>query len=71
MNKYFKKMRALFRDSEINKPLNNQKQLSNMLTEISILWTAWKGENIVGIARALTDYGHVCYLADLAVIKKI
>lgn len=41
-----------------------------MLTETSILWTAWEGENIVGIARSLTDYGHVCYLADLTVIKK-
>jgi predicted N-acetyltransferase YhbS len=32
--------------------------------------TAWDGEKLVGIARTLTDYTYVAYLADLAVDSK-
>ena len=35
--------------------------------EADILWTAWDGERLVGVARALTDYAYACYLSDLAV----
>ena len=31
--------------------------------------TAWDGEALVGVARALTDFCWCCYLSDLAVDK--
>lgn len=38
-----------------------------MIEFANLTFTAWDGEKLVGIARALTDYGFCCYLSDLAV----
>ena len=38
-----------------------------MLNAPSLLISAWEGERLVGIARTLTDFTHVAYVADLAV----
>jgi len=32
--------------------------------------SAWDGENLVGIARSMTDFHYACYLSDLAVDRK-
>ena len=40
-----------------------------MLTVGSVtMVTAWVGETPVGLARSLTDFSYVCYLADLAAV---
>ena len=38
-----------------------------MLDHGNILITAWSGPQLVGIARALSDFSFCCYLSDLAV----
>lgn len=38
-----------------------------MITEASLIITAWEGSKLVGISRTLTDFSYVAYLADLAV----
>ncbi len=38
-----------------------------MLKHANLTVTAWHGERLVGIARSLTDFSYVAYLADLAV----
>ena len=38
-----------------------------MLAGANLTVTAWDGERLVGIARALTDFAYCCYLSDLAV----
>ena len=38
-----------------------------MLDNGNILVTAWAGEKLVGVSRALSDFGFCCYLSDLAV----
>jgi predicted N-acetyltransferase YhbS len=43
--------------------------LQAMLDHADILWTAWDGATLVGVARALTDFSYACYLSDLAVAK--
>ena len=32
-----------------------------------LLVTAWDGEQLVGVARSVTDFAYCCYLSDLAV----
>jgi predicted N-acetyltransferase YhbS len=38
-----------------------------MIRHANLVVTAWKEELLIGIARTLTDFGYVGYLADLAV----
>jgi N-acetylglutamate synthase-like GNAT family acetyltransferase len=41
-----------------------------MLDNANLIVSAWDGDKLVGIGRALTDFGYCCYLSDLAVIKE-
>ena len=41
--------------------------MSDMLRHANLVVTAWDEELLVGIARTLTDFSYVGYLADLAV----
>ena len=41
--------------------------MSDMLRHANLVVTAWLGDALVGIARSLTDFSYICYLADLAV----
>ena len=38
-----------------------------MLKNANLVITAWEGDSLVGISRALTDFCYITYLADLAV----
>lgn len=49
------------------RPVDNPKAIQSMLDHGNVLITAWDGETLVGISRALTDFSFCCYLSDLAV----
>lgn len=49
------------------RPIGNRKVMQAMITEASLIITAWEGAKLVGISRTLTDFSYVAYLADLAV----
>ncbi len=49
------------------RPIDDVAVLKQMLEHANLIITAWDGELLVGISRSLTDFGYVCYLADLAV----
>jgi predicted N-acetyltransferase YhbS len=49
------------------RPVDNRGTMTNMLENANLVVTAWDGEVLVGIARTLTDFTYVGYLADLAV----
>jgi ribosomal protein S18 acetylase RimI-like enzyme len=49
------------------RPVHRPDIFAQMLAHADITITAWDGDRLVGIARTLTDYGYVAYLADLAV----
>ena len=49
------------------RPVNKPAVFQGMIDNASILVTAWDGEKLVGIARALSDFVYVTYLADLTV----
>ncbi len=49
------------------RPIGNRAIMGAMLEHADVLITAWEGERLVGLARTLTDFDYVAYLADLAV----
>lgn len=59
----------LFRASGIRRPVDDLPRIQKMLDHANLTITAWDGEKLVGIARALTDFSFCCYLSDLAVDK--
>ncbi|MEA2659548.1 MAG: hypothetical protein QOF64_2144 [Candidatus Binatota bacterium] len=48
------------------RPVENRQTMSDMLRHANLVVTAWDEELLVGIARTLTDFSYVGYLADLA-----
>ncbi len=63
------KMRELYRASTLGerRPIDDLAAFADMLRHANLVITAWDGELAVGIARTLTDFSYVAYLADLAV----
>jgi GNAT superfamily N-acetyltransferase len=61
---------AVFEASGIRRPTNDLARMGRMLEHGSLLVTAWDGERLVGVARALTDFSYCCYLSDLAVDRE-
>ncbi len=49
------------------RPVDRPDIFEGMLNNSNLTITAWHGERLVGIARSLTDFTYVAYLADLAV----
>lgn len=49
------------------RPVDRPDIFTGMLRNASLTVTAWAGDQLVGIARTLTDFTYVAYLADLAV----
>lgn len=60
----------LFQSSGIKRPFEDLNRIKKMIENSNLIVTAWDGENLVGIARALTDFSFCCYLSDLAVDKE-
>jgi len=63
---------ALYRASTLGerRPVDDREVMAEMLRHANLVVTAWDGERLVGIARSLTDFGYVAYLADLAVDRE-
>lgn len=55
----------------LRRPTSDPLRMECMLKNANLVVSAWIGPSLVGIARAFTDYGWVCYLSDLAVDKAI
>ena len=60
----------LFKASGIKRPVEDLNRVKNMIDNSNLLVTAWDGEKLVGVARALSDFSYCCYLSDLAVDKE-
>lgn len=51
----------------LRRPIDDLQRIEKMLAYGNVLITAWSGEALVGVSRALTDFSFCCYLSDLAV----
>lgn len=60
---------ALYRKSTLGerRPVERPDIFKGMLGNANLTISAWHGDRLVGIARTLTDFTYVAYLADLAV----
>lgn len=52
------------------RPVNDPVRLQKMLDHANVMVTAWAGEQLVGVSRAVTDFSFCCYLSDLAVDER-
>lgn len=49
------------------RPVDDRDRIASMVLNADIMMTAWDGDNLVGVARSVTDFAYCCYLSDLAV----
>ena len=49
------------------RPLDDPERIEQMIKNANLTVTAWDGNELVGIARSVTDFAYCCYLSDLAV----
>lgn len=62
-----KDLATLFKNTTINRPVDDEERLDKMLQYADLTVSAWDGGKLVGIARSITDFAYCCYLSDLAV----
>ncbi|MBL0285794.1 MAG: GNAT family N-acetyltransferase [Zoogloea sp.] len=53
--------------SGIQRPTQDTARIGRMFAAADIVVSAWSGDTLVGLCRALTDFSYCCYLSDLAV----
>lgn len=49
------------------RPVDDVVRIQRMLDHGNVVVTAWAGDKLVGVSRAVTDFSFCCYLSDLAV----
>lgn len=59
----------LYRASTLGerRPVEDRERMRLMLANANLVVTAWQGEQLVGIARSVSDFSYATYLSDLAV----
>jgi|SRR5690606_20166616 len=60
----------VYRSSGIKRPVDDSDRIAKMYANSNLIVTAWAGNELVGIARSLTDFCYCCYLSDLAVRRE-
>lgn len=60
----------VYESSGLSRPTSDADRIRKMYENSNLVATAWDGELLVGISRALTDFCYSCYLSDLAVRKE-
>jgi len=51
------------------RPAGDRDRIARMLAGSNLIVVAHDGDQLVGVARSITDYAYCCYLSDLAVDK--
>lgn len=51
------------------RPIRDRDCVEGMVSNASLIVSAWDGSLLIGIARSVTDFHYACYLSDLAVHK--
>ncbi len=59
----------VFDASGITRPTGDLPRIARMFSAPSLIISAWRAGQLVGVSRSLTDYCYCCYLSDLAVDK--
>jgi ribosomal protein S18 acetylase RimI-like enzyme len=59
----------LYNDAPLTRPTSDSLRIKKMYEQSNLVITAWDKDELIGIARSLTDFCYACYLSDLAVKK--
>lgn len=57
----------LYKNCGLPRPTGDEARIEEMFANSNLVITAWNDEELIGVARSLTDFAWSCYLADLAV----
>lgn len=49
------------------RPVGDREWMEGMISNSNLVVSAWHNNQLVGIARSVTDFHYACYLSDLAV----
>lgn len=49
------------------RPIEDRECMEGMISNSNLIVSAWHNDQLVGIARSVTDFHYACYLSDLAV----
>lgn len=49
------------------RPIDDRECMEGMVKNSNLMVTAWHENELIGIARSMTDFHYACYLSDLAV----
>lgn len=60
----------VFKSSGISRPVDDVKRIQAMLDNSNLIISAWRGSELIALARSVTDYNYCCYLSDVAVKKE-
>lgn len=60
----------IFKSSGIIRPVHDKERIKTMFQNANLIVSAWLGDELVGLSRAVTDFSYCCYLSDLAVKKE-
>ncbi len=60
-------LRDIFLRAGLKRPTDDLERIGRMNANANLSITAWEGNELVGVARSLTDFAFCCYLSDLAV----
>lgn len=52
------------------RPIDDRHCIEGMLANSNLVVSAWHGDELIGIARSMTDFHYACYLSDLAVHER-
>ncbi len=52
------------------RPIHNSECMKGVVKNSNLVVSAWHGDELIGIARSVTDFHYACYLSDLAVDQK-
>lgn len=64
------KIISVFESSGIIRPTKEKERIKTMFENSNLIYFAYEDEEIIGLARCVTDFSYCCYLSDLAVKKE-
>lgn len=53
------------------RPVENEVVIQGMLDHANLIVSAWSNNQLIGVARSVTDFHFCCYLSDIAVDETI
>ena len=53
------------------RPVENEVVIQGMLDHANLIVSAWYNNQLIGVARSVTDFHFCCYLSDIAVDETI